>query len=202
MAKAAKQKIGTLYKVAAFLCMILLGYLGLRSYKMSVETLKSNACIDEVGALMQNIQQFFQNQVSYKGLDYKFIAASGIIPKNMFREGFNEALNSYMGGVDVFYSSLSESQPENAFEISFQGLSSFGCQKLIKIDWSGMLIAVAGYPVPTPSGVLDNIYPGMDAKKVRKNIFLGTDGMTAGSDRLEAACACRGNICSVVWKFR
>ena len=124
----------------------------------------------------------------------------------MFREGFKEATNAYLGGVDFFYSSLSPSDPKSAFEISFQGLSSYACRELVKMNWNSNdmsnLIAVAGYPIPTPSGVLDEIYPDTPQDNIKsRNIYKANEAPYIPSDKLEFICDCGDDVCSVVWKF-
>lgn len=202
-----KQNVRLIYKVAGFIAFILLGYLGLRNYKLSVEKLKVNSCIEEVGELVSNIQRIYSAAHNYKDFDYNMAVTLGIIPQKMFREGIHDAVNSYIGGVDFFYSSLFEEDDNKAFEISFQGLSSFGCQQLMKIDWSdgqgGDFIAVAGYANPTPSGVLDTIlYNDKQEDISLPNVFKGTNVRYAGADKIANACRCDGNNCSVVWKFK
>lgn len=201
------QQIRLIYKVAAFLAFILLGYLGLRSYRLSVEKLKVNACIEEVGELVANIQQVYSSTKSYKDFDYKTAVSLGIIPRRMFKEGISDAVNSYIGGVDMFYSSLFEENDNKAFEISFQGLSSFGCRELMRIDWSdgqgNDFIAVAGYPNPMPSGVLDGIlYNQKQEDIVQSNIFKATNVRFVGLDKIANACKCDAYNCTVVWKFK
>ena len=71
MKATSKPKIGAIYKVAAFLAFIMLGYLGLRGYRLSAERLKTNGCIEEVGDLIRNIQYAYRNETSYDNLDYK-----------------------------------------------------------------------------------------------------------------------------------
>lgn len=198
-----KQKVRAIFQVGAWLAFIMLGYLGLRSYRLSVEKLKTNACKEEVSELASNIQFAFRNQRSYGEFNYTQAVNINVIPKRMFREGFREATNSYMGGIDFFYSSLSKDLPNSAFEISFQGVSSYACIELLKMNWDGTdLIAVAGYSVPTPSGVLDEIYPSTKQDEIKsRNIFKGDEAPYAPIDRLEQICDCDEDSCSVVWKF-
>ncbi len=203
-----KQKIGAIFQLGGWLAFIMLGYLGIRGYKNSVEKLKTNGCISEIIELSRNIQEYFLSQHNYGELDYKQVEKFNLFPKEMMRPGFREATNSYMGGVDIFYSSTSKESRNTAFEISFQGLSSYGCQALIVLNWdssaSGNLIAVAGYPTPVAAGVLDEIYVDTKSEDIKpRNIFKGSDAPYVGSDRIEAACKCSGDdICSVIWKFR
>ena len=201
-----KQKIGAIYKIGGFLAFLMLGYLGLRGYKNSVEQLKINGCIKDISILSYNIQETFRNQHDYGKLDYNQVVSLRAIPERMRHEGFGEALNSYLGGVDIFYSSFEKDRPYSAFEISFQGLSSQGCMALVKMNWDvnsgGNLIAIAGYPTATPAGVLDEIYPSTASKDIKEsNVFKGADAPYVSNDRVERACACKKNICSVVWKF-
>lgn len=207
MATKKKQKIGTIFQVGAWLAFIMLGYLGIRGYKNSVEKVKINRCIEEIGELSQNIQDAYRSQRNYGELDYKTAVRLNLFPKTMFRKGFKEATNGYLGGVDLFYSSMSEELPNHAFEVSFQGISRMGCEALIRMNWDGgagtNLIAVAGYSTPTPSGVLDEIYPSTSQDEIKKrNIFKGSEAQFVGSDKIDAACGCRDDTCSVVWKFR
>lgn len=131
----------------------MLGYLGIRSYKLSVEKLKTNKCIEEIETLSRGIQFYFQGQRDYGEFNYKQAVSFKLIPKDMFKEGFTEATNAYMGGVDFFYSSLTPGDKNKAFEISFQGLSRYACVELVRMNWGSSdmsnLIAVAGYAAPT-----------------------------------------------------
>lgn len=203
MANFKKQKVGLIYKLAAFVAFLFLGYLGIRSYKNSVEKLKINGCIDELGEITRNIQDMMgKNSNNYEGLDYKLAVSLKFFPKQMFREGFNEAVNSYLGGVDLFSSSLSGDNHTGAYEISFQGLSKMGCQALIKLKFDN-LIAVGGYPNATPSGVLDEIYASTQPKDIKsRNILKSEETGFINPDILEAICGCSDDTCTVVWKFR
>ena len=203
----SKQKIGTIYKVGAFLAFLMLGYLGIRSYRVSVEQLKTNGCINEIGDLVANIQNAYLSQNSYKGLDYKTAVNMNLIPKKMFREGFKEAVNSYMGGVDLYQSSLNVEDDYKAFEVSFQGLSSTGCVNLMRMPWDEgqniSFIAVGGYPSATPSGVLDLILVATPQEEIKKkNIYKSSEVRLVGIDKIEALCNCPKDTCTVVWKFR
>lgn len=203
----AKQKIGTIYKVGGFLAFLMLGYLGIRSYRLSVEQLKTNGCINEIGDLVANIQNAYLSQTSYKGLDYNTAVKMKLIPKKMFKEGFSEAVNSYIGGVDLYPSSLNEEDDNKAFEVSFQGLSSFGCINLMRMPWDEgqniSFIAVGGYSNATPSGVLDLVMVATPQEQIKKNnVFKSSEVRLAGMDKIEAACNCPKDTCSVVWKFR
>lgn len=200
------QKIRTIYKVAAFLAFIMLSYLGIRSYRHSVEKLKINACIEEVNELVGNIQRAYERQFSYKDLDYNTAVTLNLIPQRMFKPGYSDAINSFIGGVDMFYSSWEKIDDDKAFEVSFQGVSSEACKELMKIQWDAGLntdfIAVGGYTNPTPSGVLDEILVNMKQEDIKSgNIFKGTDVRFASADKLERACDCKDRTCSVVWKF-
>ena len=203
----SKQKVGTIYKIGAFLAFLMLGYLGIRSYKLSVEQLKTNGCINEIGDLVANIQNAYLSQPSYKGLEYKTAVSMNLIPKKMFKDGFKEAVNSYMGGVDLYQSSLNMEDDYKAFEVSFQGLSSMGCINLMRMPWDEgqniSFIAVAGYDRAMPSGVLDLILVDTPQEEIKKkNIFKSSEVRLAGSDKIEAACNCKKDTCTVVWKFR
>ena len=202
-----KQQIRAIFQVGAWLAFLMLGYLGLRSYKLSVEKIKTNGCMEEIISLSTNIQSYFQNQRDYGEFNYQQAIKFKLFPSKMFRKGFTEATNSYMGGVDIFYSSLSKDRPKNAFEISFQGLSSYGCIELVRMQWGSNdltnLIAVAGYPSPTPSGVLDDIYPDTPQIEIKsRNIFKANEAPYVSIDRLKSICGCSNEVCSVVWKFR
>ena len=65
------------------------------------------------------------------------------------------------------------------------------------------LIAVAGYAAPTPSGVLDEIYPDTQQKDIKsRNIFMANEAPYVSLDKQDSVCGCDGDNCSVVWKFR
>lgn len=203
MADTKKQKIGLLYKIGAFLGFLFLSYLGIRGYKNSVEKLKINGCIDELGEIIRNVQdKMGRGPTGYKELNYKLADTIGFFPKRMRREGFSEAVNSYLGGVDLFYSSLGEGAEYSAFEISFQGLSEMACKELSKLKFDN-LIAVGAYSSATPSGVLDEIYSSTDPKAIKsRNIFKAEQIGYISKDVLDRACDCSDDVCSVVWKFR
>lgn len=202
---AKKQQVRMVFKLIAFGAFILLSYLGLRSYKRTVEMTKINGCIEEIAEISRNIQEKYVNQCNYENLDYKRAVILNVFPKAMFKEGFKEAVNSFNGGVDMFYSPLSESDVAGAFEISFQGLSEYACQYLIRMKLDGEnLIAVAGYPVATPSGVLDMVYSNTEQSDIKKhNIFRGNVAQFISDDQVKDVCQCySGDTCTVVWKFR
>lgn len=200
---AKKQQVRMVFKLAAFGAFIMLGWLGIRNYRASVEKLKINACIEEMGEIIMNMQDKF-SAGRYIGLDYKMAANLAIFPKRMFKEGYREAVNSYLGGVDIFASSLSQNAPDQAWEISFQGLSQTGCVALVRSNFSNSnLIAVAGYGKPMPSGVLDEIYLGTKQDNIKqRNIFKGNVAPFVDEYRLKEVCNCDDYYCTVVWKFR
>ena len=66
-----KQKVRAVFQIGAWLAFIMLGYLGIRSYKLSIEKLKTNTCIEEIGTLARTIQMYFQNQRNYGEFNYK-----------------------------------------------------------------------------------------------------------------------------------
>lgn len=202
-----KQNVRTIFWVIGFLGFIMLGYLGIRSYKISVEKLKINQCRDDLIEMVMNIQDKYRNQRNYGEFDYNKAVAMKVIPKRMFHPGIKDAIHSYMGGIDFFYSSLDEESPYSAFEISFQGISKMACMDLFKMDWgtnSGdTLIAVAAFTSPTASGQLDEIYPSMKQSEIKKkNIYKANDAKFISDDKLENICGCKGDKCSLVWKFR
>lgn len=202
-----KQQVRLVFKLAAFGGFIMLGYLGIRSYRLSVEKLKINACIEEISELSQNIQERFMNQHYYGEIDYNTVDKMSLFPKRMFKPGYREALNAYGGGVDIFYSPLYEGDKYNGFEISFQGISNMACRELIKsqINASSLnnVVAVAGYGIPTPSGVLDEVYVNTPQNKITNhNIFKSETISMLTEEKLNNACTCKELTCSVVWKFR
>lgn len=201
------QQVRLIYKIAGFIAFILLGYLGIRNYRLSVEKMKINECVEEVAELVANIQRIYSSSHSYKDFDYNTAVSLGIIPRKMFKEGINDAVNPYIGGVDVFYSSLFEEDDNKAFEISFQGLSPMGCRELMHTDWATMMgndfIAVAGYANPTPSGVLDGILYNMKQEDIaQRNVYKAEVASFANLDDITNACKCDGHNCTVVWKFK
>lgn len=201
MAGNKKTEIRLVFQIGAWLLFIMLGYLGLRGYRQSVEKLQTNACQDEIFELVNAIHDFYRNAPDYGNLDYKQMVSFKIIPKRMFREGFTEATNSYHGGIDFYYSSLSPEHQHSAFEISFQGLSQYGCMSLLRLNWDpSLLIAVAGYPSPKPAGPLDEIYVNTTIKA--SNIFKSGDAPYLSDEKAEEVCNCSDYDCTVVWKFR
>jgi len=206
MAGSNKQQVRMVFKVAAFGAFIMLAYLGLRSYKQAVEKLKIDGCIDEIIELSMAVRERFPKN-DYESLDYNMANRLNLFPKRMDKEGYREKVNSFFGGVDLYYSSLGKGAETKAFEISFQGLSSWGCKELIKMDWDGgmqtNLIAVAGYASATPSGVLDSIFPETNQDDIRQqNIYKGNVARFVSEDKIDYACSCGDNTCTVVWKFR
>ncbi|MBR5598787.1 MAG: hypothetical protein IKW39_01970, partial [Alphaproteobacteria bacterium] len=166
---------------------------------------KTNFCIEEIIEIVQIIKEVHEKERDYGEFDYKIATKLKIFPKRMNKEGFSEPVNSYMGGVDLYYSSLSDVQPRSAFEVSFQGLSKFGCVHLMKtgglIDIG--LIAVGGFSTPTPAGVLDEVYGDTKQEDIKKaNIFKAQNVMYVSDDKINNACSCKEDVCSVVWKFR
>ena len=204
MAADKKQQVRLIFKLGAFGAFIMLGYLGLRSYRASIEKLRINECTDEIIELVMNIQDRLGRTGNYAGLDYNAVSQMNLFPKRMKKEGYREYVNAYFGGVDIFYSPREKGTTNDAFEISFQGVSSTGCKGLLRLNWEGdSLIATAGYSVATPSGVLDEVYLSTKPEEIKKrNVFKGTAAMYASDDTLDAACACKENTCSVVWKFK
>jgi len=206
MGTGAKPKIGAIYKVAGFLASLMIGYLCLRGYRLSTEKLRTNSCIEEAGELINNIQSAYKSELTYETLEYKTAVTLNLIPKKMFKPGYREAINSYLGGVDMFYSSLWVEDDKKAFEISFQGLSQFGCSMLMRMQWDDgdniSYIAVGGYNTPTPSGVLDAITPDTKQEDIKdRHIFRPEYIRYASDSRINEVCACKKDTCTVVWKF-
>lgn len=197
---------GTLYKLAAWLAFLMLGWLGIRGYKNSVEKLKTDMCIDQVLEIMHNVMGLYADKNDYGELDYKMAFTHKLLPDKMFKQDVNEARNPYGGGVDLFYSASSEDMHNGAFEISYQGLTSDGCKILLRTDWGRgeetTLIAIGGFPTAQPSGVLNDIYYGMKQSDIKNShIFVGNEGHLVSTDKTDKACACSSDTCSVVWKF-
>lgn len=129
-----------------------------------------------------------------------------LFPKSLMKEGYTEPVNSYNGGVDIYYSATSPEKNNGAYEISFQGLSQQGCVALMRLvldDGTGQdYIAVAGYGTATPSGVLDEVYGDTPREKLKKNVFKSTEVMYTDINLLKNACSCKELTCTVVWKFK
>ena len=204
MSDKKKQDVRVIFKIGAFLAFIMLGYLGIRSYKLSVEKLKINECTDEIIDFARNVQDAYRNQRNYGEIDYKTAEKLRLFPKKMKREGFKEFTNAFFGGVDIWYSSTSPENNNSAFEISFQGLSKFGCSSLMKLNLEEIgAIAVGGYNKATPSGVLDEVYESTDQKDIKGyNIFKAKGIQYLANDKAEKACNCKEDVCTVVWKFK
>lgn len=206
MTEQKKQNIGLIYKLGAFLAFLMLGYLGIRGYKDSVERLKINGCSDEIRELIMNIQDRFRGTRDYGTLDYKQAASMRLFPKSLMKDGYTEPVNSYNGGVDIYYSATSPEKNNGAYEISFQGLSQQGCIALMRLvldDGTGQdYIAVAGYGTATPSGVLDEVYGDTPREKLKKNVFKSTEVIYTDINLLKNACSCKELTCTVVWKFK
>ena len=205
-AEQKKQNIGVIYKVGAFLAFLMLSYLGIRGYKDSVERLKIKGCSDEIRELMMNIKERFASARDYGTLDYKQVASMRLFPKSMQKPGYNEPVNSYIGGVDIFYSSTSPESGNTAFEVSFQGLSKEGCIAMMRLtldDGTGRdYIAVGGFGMLKEAGALDDVYADTPKDKMKKNVFKSTEVQYTDVKLLENACACKDLTCSVIWKFK
>lgn len=205
MAENKKQNVRMIFKIIAFLAFIMLGYLGIRNYKLSVEKLKINQCTDEIIELVHNIHDIYQNQNDYGEFDYKIADKMKVYPKRMIRQGIMEPTNAYLGGVDVYYSSTYPDKNKSAFEVSFQGLSQMGCMALLRLGELEELglIAVAGYSSATPSGMLDEIYLDTKQADIKANhIFVAKSAPYIADERAEKICGCDDDVCTVVWKFR
>ena len=103
MAEQKKQNIRMIYKIGGFLAFLMLGYLGIRGYKDSVEKLKIKGCSDEIRELLMNIQDRFRGAHDYGTLDYKQASSLKLFPKRMMKQGYSEPINSYNGGGDIYY---------------------------------------------------------------------------------------------------
>lgn len=201
-----KQQIKIISLIGAFIAFIMLGYLGIRNYKDSVEKLKINKCIEEISQIVLMIKDNYTGPQGYAELDYKKAIDMNLFPQHMIKKQKKEALNSFSGGVDIFYSPINENDENKAFEVSFQGLSSNGCQQLMTVDFNSyggdMLIAVGGYPNAMPSGTLADIYPSTKQKDIKdKNIYKSTELKYISQEELASICNCKKETCSVVWKF-
>ena len=208
MAGTAKSNtsVRSIFKVFGFLSMILLGGLGLRGYKNSVEKMKINACMEQINEIVRSVQSAYKNEQNYASLDYKMAVKLRLFPDSMRHKGFSELVNSYMGGVDIFYSSLEKEDDARAFEVSFQGLSSMGCHALMMMPWhlgeDYTFVAVAGYPQAMPSGVLDGVLRQGKQEDIKNpHIFRSDVIRFASSDKIDNLCMCKGETCTVIWKF-
>lgn len=196
-----------IFKLGGFLAFIMLSYLGIRGYKASVEKLKINGCIEEVSELVRNVQYAYRSEYDYKTLDYERAVKMRLIPQKMFSRGEKDALNSFKGGMDIYYSSLHEKNDDKAFSVSFQGLSSNACKYLVTMPWDEgqniTMIAVGGFPIAQPSDILNRVYTMTKQKDIKSfNIFKSDYLSHVTMDELNRACSCQKNTCSVVWKFR
>jgi len=204
-ARAGKTRL--IFKLGGFLAFIMLSYLGIRGYKTSVEKMKLNGCVEEIGELVRNVHQAYRSEYDYGSLDYEQAVKMRLIPQKMFKSGSKDALNSFKGGIDIYYSSLHEKNDNKAFSVSFQGLSANACKYLLKMPWDEgqniTMIAVSGFPIAQPSDVLNRIYTITTQKNIKSfNIFKSDYVANITQEELDKACSCQKNTCSVVWKFR
>lgn len=201
-------KVRLIYKLGGFLAFIMLSYLGIRGYKISVEKMKINGCVEEISELVRNVQYAYRSEYNYKTLDYEQAVRLRLIPEKMFKDGNkHDALNSFKGGIDIYYSSLHEKNDDKAFSVSFQGLSSNACKYLLMMPWDDgqniNMIAVSGFPIAQPSDVLNRVYTMTKQKDIKGfNIFKSDYVEQISLAELNRACNCEKNTCSVVWKFR
>ena len=203
----SKQQLKIISFIGVFIACIMLGYLGMRNYKTSVEKLKINKCIEEITHIVMKIKDKYRNARNYADLDYQMAVQLNIFSPQMLKNDYGEALHSYKGGIDIYYSAISKTNENGAFEVSFQGLSSYACQNLIQIEFNkyggNMLIAVGGYSIAMPSGVLSEIYPEIKQRDIKENnIFISSEIKYISKEKLENICNCQKNTCTVVWKFR
>ena len=204
-AKASKVRL--IYKLGGFLAFIMLSYLGIRGYKISVEKMKINGCIEEISELVRNVQHAYRSEYNYGTLDYNQAVKMRLIPQKMFKKDGRDALNSFNGGIDIYYSSLHEKNDDKAFSVSFQGLSANACRTLLTMPWDEgqniTMIVVGGFPIAQPSDILNRVYTMTKQKDVKSfNIFKSDYLSQITTEELNRACSCPKNTCSVVWKFR
>lgn len=203
----SKSQLKIISFIGVFIACIMLGYLGMRNYKVSVEKLKTNKCIEEITKIVLITKERFRNQNSYGNLDYNEAVKLNLFPSSMLKNNYGEAMHSYKGGVDIYYSSISKEKENSAFEVSFQGLSSYACEKLIQVDFNAyggdILIAVGGYSTSMPSGTLSEIYLDTKQRDINnKNVFIASEIKYIPQEQLENVCNCQKNTCTVIWKFR
>ncbi len=204
---------------------------GIAGYSKAMNKFKTNQVADNVSMLVANIKTMYSQQNSYEGLNNVTAVQMGLVPDELTStftaatEGSNgnqgtpasqELTNSFNGNVYISSaSSVSSSDDNLAFRITFTGLSKEACITLATNDWgssySSGLIGMAVKGNDTAAGMLT------DADD-KANIYMGCPGTTSKTDNAAyacagksvpmnvefaaAACKCtKGNLCSIMWKY-
>ena len=190
---------------------------GIAGYSKAMNKFKINKTADQVSMLISNIKKSYSTQGNYVGLDNTQAKKYGIIPNDMYKstDASDKITNAYGGKVVIMASGRLKAGDNEAFLITYSGLSSEACVTIATSDWnsgrnSGLIVVSAGYNVNTAYQLSANVH-------IDQNLGLqgyvgsnNTAGAVPGGTIIPTpmplttaidACHCTSSTCEVSWKF-
>ena len=193
---------------------------GIAGYSKAMNKYKINKTTDQVSMLVANIRTLFSSQGNYDGLDNGAAVRFGVVPEDMYEAGSSGGAsmhNAFNGDVFIASADARGANDNEAFIVSYNGLTSEACVTIATGDWgSGQgsgLIAIAaagenGTAAETggAGALLASIYTTTTAGSADESKAVSIPGSTNHPTPMSvtnavAACDGDGSTNSVAWKY-
>ena len=123
---------------------------GIAGYSKAMNKYKINKTTDQVSMLVANIRTIFSSQGDYEGLSNLTAKKFGVVPNDMYKTTTSSTItNAFNGSVKIAAAGGRGSGDNEAFTITYNGLTQEACVTIATGDWgsgqaSGLIAMGAG----------------------------------------------------------
>ncbi len=185
---------------------------GIAGYSKAMNKYKINKTTDQVSMLVANIRTIFSSQGDYEGLSNLTAKKFGVVPNDMYKTATSSTItNAFNGAVKIAAAGGRGSGDNEAFTITYNGLTQEACVTIATGDWgSGQasgLIGIAATKQANAETLLAAVYTtATDGAKVASTSIVGVPGGSTYSTPITVAnavdaCVGTGSVNSVAWKY-
>lgn len=128
-----KRKKGlTLVEVILVMALIIIGLVGVFVvYGKTTMREKENRSINDIKLIQTSVQQLYQSQGTYKGLDLDNALESHVLPDNMI-DSDGETYNAFKGAIEIeSYRMTKADLNDTSFRISYKNIPTEACINII-----------------------------------------------------------------------
>ena len=193
---------------------------GIAGYSKAMNKYKINKTTDQVSMLVANIRTIFSSQGDYEGLTNTQAKKFGVVPNDMYTNASNSTItNAFNGAVKIAAAGGRGSGDNEAFTITYDGLTQEACVTIVTGDWgSGQASGLIGIAAKNAAGAdsllegTSGVYTTTANGSAGNGSIVGVPGgkgATAAASyatpvkvtNAVAACTGTGSSNSVAWKY-
>ena len=185
---------------------------GIAGYIKMMAQYKINKSVEQIEQISAKLSTIGSGVESYEGLNNKSAVKFDAVPSEAIIGDGTNLENPFGGEIIIKAAGLIESSDNQAYSITYKGISEDACVALGTIDWNrGKNSNLVGMGIVTTesklSSVIKKIVQRCPSKVSTDNYIYacsggtGTWGLPLPFARVAKACSCDNDTCNIVFKY-